>query len=216
MGATITYARTESMKHGRYSQRDYQYVLECRVPSPPSELKSSVVSDEDEDEMEEEELENPTALVEELSEPTSGGAASEPGVEVIRCVGDDVVAMEFVLPGERAEPFPGHEVEVLSARDGRCLLRVGDDEAHVVLRDGSGDELIEDGVLDNRRELAVPRGAQATITVGERFIIVRPVGLEAQRPHRKLKTTLAIIGLVIAGLAIMAIAVSFLQWSIEL
>lgn len=204
------------MKRGRFSQQDYQYVLECRVPSPPSELKSSVVSDEDDDELEEEELEHPTALVEELSASDSEEASLEPGVEVIRCVGDDVVAMEMVLPGERSEPFTGHDVVVRAETDGRCLLCVSDPEAQLVLYDGLGREIPGQYDKNDGDSIDVPRGGRAKVAVGERFILVRPVGLTGRSPQRGFRLGLAIAALVIACLAIMALTVSFLQWAIEM
>lgn len=205
------------MKRGRYSQRSYQYVLECRVPAPPSELKTSVVSEEeDEEDLEVGELDDPIALVAELGTSESEESSREPGVEVIRCVGDDVMAMEIVLPGERSEPLPGQNVEVEAAYDGRCLLRVSDRQAQVFLFDERGEELPEADDLRDGRSIEVPHGARAKVSFGERFIIVRSVGLANRSSHRGLKTGLAIVGLVVAALAVIALAVSFLQWAIEL
>ena len=114
------------------------------------------------------------------------------GAEVVRCLGDQVLSVELVAPGEEQGPLSGARARVEVDRHGRCSVTVPDPSATVSVSSGEGHER---QVAAPFERYEVPATGRAIIRHGDATLLVRPA--EARLPIRV--SPLA-IGLLAAGL----------------
>ena len=210
------------MKSDWFRQKDTQYVLEYRMEGPSAKLKGTLMKDDDDEEEEELEGEeeplediDPSILVRQLSE-LEGGAKSETqlGVELIRCVGNEVVSMELLLPEEKTSPLPGADIEVTLDGNGCCVLSVREPDADLTITDSEGTSQLyskEDG-----EQVTLTTGARAFVKLGDRLLSARLVGsLESQKKHRRNRIMVVVL-MAIGAFAIIVLTLILLQLGLEL
>lgn len=133
-----------------------------------------------------------------------GGTAKGPlSAEVVRFLGEELLSVDLVVPGERRGPLGGAMAVVEVRADGKALLSVPEADAEVtVVPSPDGEGVSHEAPVGG---LEVPAAGRAVVRHGEGLLLVRAVAASSPRRPRLDPGRVAALVLLASALAALAL-----------